>query len=255
MALDIPLPYLLLRTSLPYFWRLLWLELVVLFGNLALGILAAMTLAWAYSKLVAQQRPVWARSMVVGTLALCLLQPVLAGALPFRHSQGIQDGPRGAEAAALLERVRTSPEVEVVFSFRQALHLQEQFEKPVSAPKWSCCVSCNNQTVHSCGGFFDSFVEIPEDKGPIERLRLGLCYLQQTGTTHLLFFPREMITHSLLDRGSEEEAVLQAQQEEVRATLRQIADPVDSGGGVDLFRLRSCKETPRAKASGLGERD
>jgi hypothetical protein len=253
-GLKVPLPYLLLRAVLPYFWRLLWLKRVVLFGNLALGILAAMTLSWAYSAWGRRSNWVQARLLVPIALLLSFLQPVATGFLPLSHSLAVLDGPRGIEAAALLERVRTSPDVKVVISMSRALHFQERFEKPVSSPKWTYVVSCDNRTLHSCGSFFESFVPMPPSISAVEQVRLGLCHLQQAGTTHLLFFPRKLITRNHFNRESEKEKVLGAQQKEIRFALRQIADSVDAGGGIELFRLRACEAPPVAKASTVSER-
>jgi hypothetical protein len=254
ISLNIPLPYLILRAVVPYFWRMLWLKRVVLFGNLALGILAAMTLSWAYYSWKDRMRRGQASLLVAIALFLSLLQPVATGFLPLHHTLAIPDGPGGLEAAALLERVRTSPEVKVVISMSRALHLQQMFEKPVSSPKWAHVVSCHNQTLSNCGWFFESFVPMPSSLPATEQIRLGLCHLEQEGTTHLLFFPKEMNTRNHIDNGSEEEALMQAQQEEIRGVLRRTADLVDAGGGIELFRLRKCEEAPAARSSTMVER-
>ena len=249
MEIVVPLPYIALRAVLPYFWRLLWLERVVLFASVAVGILSGVTLAWAYRAL--RSTPLRARGAVVIALVLCLAQPVAHGALPLARSHVVEETEEGAAAAALLERVRTSADVKVVFSIARALHLQERFERPVSAPKWTYYVSCDNRTLDNCGRFFDSFVEMPHSLAAKERIRLGLCHLENAGTTHLLFFPRKLIRRAGFRHDPVKEAAVEAEQNRVREVLQQLAPLVDEGGGIQLYKLRACTESPKAKASGL----
>jgi len=249
VAFDIPLPYLALRAILPYFWRLLWLKRVVLFANVAVGILAAMTLAWAYHALPV--RRIWARLLVALAVAITFAQPLTEGYLPLTHSLVVEETDGGAEAAALLERVRLSTDVKVVVSIARALHLQERFQKPVSAPKWTYYVSCDNRTLYNCGRFFDSFVEMRSHLPATERIRLGLCHLERAGTTHLLFFPRRFIARATFGEDGADEALVEARQEEILGVLKGLANLIDEGGGIQLYELRRCKESPKARGSGL----
>lgn len=252
LAFDIPLPYLALRATLPYLWRLLWLKRVLPFANLAMGMLAAMALSQLY--LALRSRPFRAHLVVAVATALCLVQPLANRSLPLPRSLVIEELEEGPEAAALLARVKSSPEVGVVFSIARVLHLQERFEKPLSAPKWASFVSCDNRTLDDCGRLFESFVEMPDDLPAREKLRRGLCHLEQTGTTHLLFFPLRFIRHAGFRSDPAREATVAAEQDEIRGTLHELARLADEGGGVELYQLLPCNSSPDTGLPGLSER-
>ena len=241
LEFDVPLPYLAMRATLPYFWRLLWLKRVVLFANLAVGVLAAMTLSQLYVAL--RKRPVRAYLAVAIAALLCLLPPLLDGRLPLPRSVVVEELEDGPAAAAILARVQSSQEVKVVFSIARVLHLQERFEKPVSAPKWAKLVSCDNRTMENCGLLFGSFLEMPENLPAKEKLRRGLCHLQESGTTHLLFFPMRFIRHAGFRSDPATEIQVEGEQERIRSALRELARLEDEGGGIELYKLVRCGES------------
>ena len=248
LEFSIPLPYLALRAVLPYFWRMLWLIRVVLFANVALGVLAAVTLSWAYWAL---RNRLWQARAVVGlAIFLSLAQSVAGGSTPLVHTHVLEATEDSAETAALMARIRNSPEVKAVFLIEKALHLQMLFERPVSMPKWIFAPDCNGRTLRNCGLSFAGFVEMPESSTPAERIRLGLCYLEERGVTHLLFAARKL-QRPAGNYSPESEAALDAEEDRVKAVLRQVAKLVDQGGGSEFYELQQCAESPKAKGAKL----
>ena len=246
---NIPMPYLALRAVVPYFWRMLWLTRVALFANVAVGILAAVTLSWAYQAL--RNRPWQARGMVGLALLLTLVQPILDESLPLAHAHTLEATEGGAESAALMERIRNSPDVKALFLFEKALHLQRYFQRPVSMPKWMSGPGCDNRTLETCGHTFEAYVEMPPNLPEAEQIRIGLCYLKNNGTTHLLFAARKLQCRAGNYSAPKSAASIDAKEYEVKAVLRQVANLVDEGGGTELYELKTCKESPKAIASKL----
>ncbi len=242
----IPLPYVALRAVLPYFWRMLWLMRVTLFANVAVGILAAVTLSWVYHAM--RNKPWHARSGIALAMTLTIAQPVASGILPIVHTH-TEAAP---ETAALMARIRNSPDVKAVFLIEKALHLQMLFQRPVAMPKWSFAPDCNGRTLHNCGSSFEGFVDMPQGLFPEEQIRLGLCYLKDRGVTHLLFAAREL-RRTAGTYSPESEAAIDAGEDQVRTVLRQVARLADQAGRTELYELNSCIESPELRGAKLPE--
>lgn len=245
---EVPLPYLFFRTLVPYFWRLLWINRVVLFANLAVAILAASALAFVATN--TRKWPWLTPVLAVVVLAIGMVRPYESGKLPLPESPVVSKVPdKGHEAATMLRRMGADPRIDVVYSYPRALHLQRHYQKPLAVVKWAFETMCGDRSLEQTAKHFSSFVDLPASQSPAEEIGAGLCHVQAKGATHLLYVPRHLLRTTSFYVPSEDDLAESVQEQILLKTFDALATPVDRGGGLVLYQLDPCETAPPARAS------